>query len=267
MKLDRVTITGADDSVKHEALWVLAQEFPFVEWGILVSYTQEGLPRFPSAAWLHRLHTVQTEALKTGQGLRLSLHVCGRWVRQLLEGDTSFSSQRWWLLDICQRIQLNFHADPHRLPATYPQSLAPLKGKQVIFQLDGVNHEAFVLARDVLDAVPLFDRSGGAGILPNDWPRAEYLDATPATPGPHGLGVEHLIYHGYAGGLGPDNLAEQIPRIASAAGSAPFWIDMERKARSPDDVVLDLDKVRRCLEIAAPNVQPPEAVASGVTGT
>lgn len=32
---------------------------------------------------------------------------------------------------------------------------------------------------------------------------------------------------GYAGGPGPQNLADEIPRLLAAAGMRAFWIDME----------------------------------------
>lgn len=50
--LERVTITGADDSTDISQLVELSQEFPFVEWGILVSRRSEGGPRFPSREWI-----------------------------------------------------------------------------------------------------------------------------------------------------------------------------------------------------------------------
>jgi hypothetical protein len=98
----------------------------------------------------------------------------------------------------------------------------------------------------------------GAGILPREWPKPIYLDVH---PGDDGCGVQQHRYHGYAGGLGPDNLAEQIPLIlAAAAGNehtaeGRIWIDMETRVRSSDDRTFDLAKVRRCLEIAAPYVK------------
>ena len=36
MKLNRVTLTGVDESVPQEELFGIAREFPFVEWGVLV---------------------------------------------------------------------------------------------------------------------------------------------------------------------------------------------------------------------------------------
>jgi hypothetical protein len=40
---------------------------------------------------------------------------------------------------------------------------------------------------------------------------------------------------GYAGGLGPQSLAEALPRIEAAAGQGPFWMDMESALREEQD--------------------------------
>src|SRR5271167_3408365 len=71
-----VTITGADDRVDPGALISLQREFPFVEWGILMSVKRQGTPRYPSDAWIQSLP----------RGLRLSLHCCGDAARRVLAG-------------------------------------------------------------------------------------------------------------------------------------------------------------------------------------
>ena len=83
-----------------------------------------------------------------------------------------------------------------------------------------------------MHASVLFDASGGHEITPERWPALP--DDVPC---------------GFAGGLGPDSLKEQLERLASVAGSQVIWIDMESKIRSEADE-FDLDKVSRCLEIA-----------------
>jgi hypothetical protein len=50
--ITKVTVTGADDSVHPHQLVTLAEEFPFVEFGILLSRNSMGRTRFPSRAWL-----------------------------------------------------------------------------------------------------------------------------------------------------------------------------------------------------------------------
>lgn len=243
MNLDRVTITGADNSIPAHDLVQLSMEYPFVEWGILVSKSNEGAPRFPSGDWIsHLLSKCE------GEQVKLSLHVCGRWVRSLLVGNNEIPP--FMLSHQFQRVQLNFHAErvgcePRRLHA----ALLALKPRQFIFQIDGAYGNAHLEAlygeneTSYVDAVPLFDISGGAGVLPGDWPKPQYME----TPEQH-------VYHGYAGGLSPDNLADQLPRIGEAAGDCRIWIDVETHVRSPNDVVFDLHKVERFLQIAKPFV-------------
>jgi hypothetical protein len=245
MNLDRVTITGADDSVLPADLIPLTHRFPFVEWGILVSQQLIGTRRYPTTKWIERLVNIAEQDCP----MQLSMHLCGRWVGEILRGSTPS-------IDVAgfQRIQLNFHAERHVcVPEAFAQALrcyvkcAPRPDRQVIFQVDGVwgnKHYDALLRIDRqsdIDAVPLFDTSGGAGVLPDGgWPKPMYRDASGA-----------VLYHGYAGGLGPENLEEQIKAIAEAADDARIWIDMETRVRSEDNARLDLSKVERCLEIAA----------------
>jgi hypothetical protein len=100
--------------------------------------------------------------------------------------------------------------------------------------------------------------------LPKAWPNPIYLKSTES-----GQVLNRWDYHGYAGGLGPDNLEEQIPRILEAASYKGFskeiqegdiWIDMETKVRSDQDRQFDLEKVEHCLEIAAPHIKIGEPV-------
>ena len=46
--LTTVTITGADDRVDPWELARLSEEFPHVEWGVLISTGRAGTPRYPS---------------------------------------------------------------------------------------------------------------------------------------------------------------------------------------------------------------------------
>lgn len=246
MKLDRVTITGADDGTRPQDLVALSAEFPFVEWGILLSLSQEGGPRFPDSAWLGRLVESFTPRLATTP-VRLSLHVCGRWVRSMLAGANPVHERYPQLWNLAQRVQLNFHGQPHEYdPVGFFSLLRKWPEKQFIFQLDGVNHRIFEAALALADAnvAPLFDLSGGAGKLPGHWPLANTGAA----------------YHGYAGGLGPELVVGQLTLIGEAAGSGRIWIDMEGRVRTDvtvdwSDDTLDLGKVRSVLEKCAPWVE------------
>lgn len=253
MKLDRVTMTGPDDSIAPADLLPLSRRFPFVEWGILVSGSNAGVARFPSQEWITSL--VHLTRANPGE-LKLCLHVCGRWVRELLLGNCQIP---YWLLDpVFDRVQLNFHAERticekfvfHRI---LNQVAEQMEGVQFLFQIDGAHGNRHLESiydtnernpEYAVNAAPLFDISGGAGIVPDDWPQAAvWKVANPATE-----------YFGYAGGLGPEVLADQLPLIAAAAGGARIWIDMETHIRSNADQLFDLAKVESCLQIAQPHI-------------
>jgi hypothetical protein len=232
--LDRVTVTGADGSVDPGDLVAIAEDFPFVEFGILLSKKHKGGLRFPSMEWLKDLDSI----CSSGADLALSGHICGYWVRNICLGGSEFFGEldpAWKMFD---RFQLNFHAEPHKVNlAGLKKMLSDNLGteRQVILQHDGVNNFFFSALSNSseIDAVPLFDLSGGAGRVPGSWPKA--------IPG---------VYCGYAGGLSPDNLEEQLEMISAVIGPETIWIDAETHLRSKDDAIFDLAKVRRFLEIA-----------------
>src|SRR3569623_743021 len=160
-----VAITGADDSTDMATLVAWSKRFPFVEWGILVSATQEGSARFPSRPWIKEF----SEAAHHN-GLKVSAHLCGRWVRQLLIGELDWRAVPMVVL-AAQRIQINTHAVVHAISPALFATLDLLHGRQVIFQDDGVNaNHAPNLIGAGIDAALLFDSSGGAGVLPASWP-------------------------------------------------------------------------------------------------
>lgn len=229
MNLKRVTITGADDSTDEMALVNLSRRFPFVEWGILVSKRQEGSYRFPSRAWIDRF-----TSLAHLHKLHTSAHVCGVWVRKMFTGDLDWMDLPT-IIQVCERVQINTHAEQHISTTGLLASLAQEREKEFIFQWDGVNnHLTYAAHAYGYKVSALFDTSGGAGILPKEWP-------APAKQ----------FWCGYAGGLGPQNVVQQIGRIRAVCDK-PFWIDMERRVRTQDDSALDLQAVTSVLEACAP---------------
>lgn len=230
MKLDRVTITGAD-GVAVKELAALTHEFPFVEWGILVSRNNEYAPRFPVWLWVvDLLNELPIHA-------QFSLHVCGQWVKEICQGETPFCFRREGF-DRFQRIQLNFHGNQHTMNVDKCVDLLDsLHDCQIILQMDGVNEGLYNLLKDQLNVVPLYDHSGGAGKIPTRWPRPL-------------IGVP---YCGYAGGLGPETVQAELIRIGKVAGMRRIWIDMEKNVRTHYEE-FDLARVRKVLEICAPMV-------------
>jgi len=246
--VEKVTVTGADDSIRPEELIPIAKEFPFVEFGILLSKKQTGAKRFPSLKWLQELNSnvwCQYPLWLKNRRMNLAGHLCGRWVRDLCLGNTDFLRQfgfNWGMFD---RLQFNFHAEPHEVDyekfalALQRGLRSVLAGRQsFIFQMDRVNDEMFHRLKNQEDrgvfVSPLFDASGGAGILPRQWPRQ--ISGR---------------YCGYAGGLGPENVQQELERISKVA-TGLIWIDAETRLRSENDMVFDLEKVRLFLEASKP---------------
>lgn len=203
-----VTVTGADDTTSISDVLTVTKQFPYVEWGILLSKNSSGRHRFPSIEWMETLcHTTQKA------DIRLSGHICGCWVRDICKGDWTILEELPWILDMFKRFQINFHAEIHHLDiATFLQGLRnpKFKDKQFIFQLDDVNNAIFNIATDNgIDAVPLFDISGGRGISPESWPEPK------------------AQLNGYAGGFCPGNVDINLMKISKVIGDKDAWIDAE----------------------------------------
>lgn len=220
--LTRVTITGADDRTDPRALVALSCEFPFVEWGILHSAKRSGQARYPSVDWRGRF-----DDARDVERVDVAVHLCGSLARRSLSGDLYVNP-----LPACaNRIQLNGWEPGAYTPALYEWSRS--HGVEFVLQVRTVDalQDAADEAAAISSASALFDPSGGRGLEGFSYPVT-----------PFGLRL------GFAGGIGPDNVLDVIRAIGPRG--APYWIDMESHVRTDD--VLDLAKVRRVLELAAP---------------
>lgn len=243
MNLTKITVTGADDSISPLDVLALSDKYRFAEFGILLgrSAGDAGMPRFPSLKWVDKIVNLKYSAMN----LNLSAHICGGWVREIMLGEWSLTRTPalGLLISEVDRIQLNFHAVSHAVDESrFLNGLAHdlFENKQFIFQYDNVNnHFLNIATRSGINAVPLFDLSHGAGVLAESWPSSEPFD--------HGCG--------YAGGLAPENVAEQLYKIEKVCGEKEIWIDAETKLRSSNDKQFDLAKVEAFLKAARPLVR------------
>lgn len=229
MKPSIVTFTGADDETSIDKMVEMSQAYSFVEFGILISSKKQGSPRYPTSGWL----TDFVEAKLP----KVALHLQGRLLRDLMAGGDAFAKEFADLIAGSQRIQLNFHGEDSilyydelfkaRLAESFPKH-------QFIFQVDGVNGQAILdTARKTDESErfsPLFDKSAGAGILPDSWP---VNDKYP--------------FAGYAGGLGAHNVSKVVPSIEVAASGNRYWIDMETWVCDPKTGLM-FDKMYEVLE-------------------
>ncbi len=224
MLLTHCTLTGADDAVDPAALVALAKTHPFVEWGVLFSPKHVGTARYPSHAWIDKFLDVAPEARKAA-------HLCGGALQQFIDGDPALMA----LLSGFARIQLNFNA--RHTQVSVPALLHRVEACPdwaYITQYHADNASLPAIFTRVTRHGVLFDASGGRGVTPGCWPAP--------LPG---------LVCGYAGGLGPDNLAEALREVTTKIGSGRAWVDMESGVRDVRDA-FDLAKVERCLALAAP---------------
>lgn len=233
LNLTHCTLTGVDETTSLESIALISQESTLVEWGFLYSPKRQGQPgRYPSIAML-------ASAFQSLPAyVRVAMHVCGDGVHNLLAGQSN--ERQLFNLVVARggRVQLNFSQlrkpvnldDLVKFLALYPDIV-------FITQNNNANQDVwkFVAERGISNHAVLFDASGGQGIPCGEWPH----------PVP--------ISCGYAGGLGPDNIQEELAVIAVVAGERATWIDMEGKLRRTDNQGidwLDLEICRACLDAA-----------------
>lgn len=238
MKLKYVTLTGADDTVSPAKLAALSTKYPFVEWAILFSQSKSGVARYPSLQWVEDLMKLAND----GHILNLSAHLCGKWVDDAIKGEITFFRDVDYKVHF-QRVQLNMGKDRLKLAINCKPLLAAIADvrQEVIF---GGNYQYINSNFDHFPAhriCPMYDASGGRGVLTRNWP----------APAVTSTGEE--IFCGYAGGLGPDNIADELKNIAAVVGDRQIWVDMETKVRTKGQGdIFDLEKCEQVLQAAAP---------------
>lgn len=238
MNLRYVTFTGADDKTSIVRMVDLSERYKFIEWGILIGSGAGG--RFPGIGWVSRL---LYEITAHHAPLKTSWHFCGECLRSLQESMSVHPPMAIIAKAVAPRIQLNFHGESQEqfepFEVLFFDALRRIPA-ETIFQIDGCDGERLLrdYLQDASDAVPLFDLSYGAGQSPDSWPSPFLM-----------VNDTDYALHGYAGGLGPDNIKDELPRIVNATNGAPFWIDMETRVRTHER--FDLNKVEAVCDIVA----------------
>lgn len=223
--LTKVTITGADDDVKPADLFALSEEFPFVEWGTLLSLARAGKPRYPSGRWIERFYSLASD-----RKVMTSIHVCGELAKAFARGDSNIRFPPS-LFRAPRRVQLNgFEHDGAALHAEQLRRAVAAMGAELILQVrseDAIVPTAEVARQLGLGTSMLWDASGGRGIESFAWPRPP-ID----------------VHMGYAGGIKPSNIIEVVRQIGVV--DPPYWLDMESGVRDERDR-FDLARVHEVL--------------------
>jgi hypothetical protein len=227
MPLTNCSLIGIDEATPLVELAVVSDMYPYAEWGFLYSPKRQGTPgRYPSVARIQRAFK------ELPAYVRVALHVFDSGIHQLFDGEPVVSG----LLDQVRkrggRVQLNFDGaatgfEPDRLQdflLVRPDVvfITPHSASGVTRALAGVDNHAVLL-----------DTSPGRDVTPQAWPSP----------------IQSMLC-GYTGGLGPENLAQQLPRIYEVVGKAEFWINLESRLRDEHDR-FSMSYARKCLQIVS----------------
>lgn len=239
-----ITITGVDQSIhlqEFRATLDLSDEFPFVEWGILLSESRAGTPRYmPHEMLIGRIAIAATCGKRPSP--RFAVHACGRMARQIVEEGERLLLLRgfWQIMSIaCRSLsswpRLQMNGIP-TTPAAWMQEpiLGNLMGKWIL-QAKTVDEVKALAGASLPNGKPLgahadvlFDPSGGRGVSAIGEIRE--LAAWVAKEKPP-------VRIGFAGGLGPNNIEQALDATSALED---FWLDMESGVRTDDrfDLVL-----------------------------
>ena len=225
MKLKYVAITGADDDVAVADLNALSEKFSFAEWAILLMPERMGQKRFPSADWIKNF-------VRKYEGEYKSMHLCGSAFLGFIKNDPAVLN----LMKGFNRIQLNLEFGNVEGQYKIDDLLRQIKAHpefEFVIQYTDKRQDLLPRLLDIPNHAILFDGSAGSGVLPGSWP---------APLSGH--------FCGYAGGLNPDNIRQNLEKIAKVAHGRETWVDMETGVRTDDR--FDLKKVRRVFDLSVP---------------
>lgn len=241
-KLKTVTISGADDNTSMEEMAKISAEFPFVEWGILISPSNYGKPRYPTMKWLTEFST-----LVVFEEVKKSLHLCGNHARIFTHGEVTSQDnlmdedEMIEMIHYFNRVQLNVSRELNKVNDRLPY---------LVERMSNTGVPEFLL-QIPLGAPPsiFFDANSSLASMGSDQMLLPFLDVSGGTgvEGQWKLDFEWKGLTGFAGGIKPSNVESIIKSITqSLHPEATFWIDMESGVRNTEDK-LDLDLVRNVL--------------------
>jgi len=223
-----VTFTGLDYATDLDRVEELSHRYP-VEWGVLFSGSRAGRePRYPATEVIQRFRA---------RGLRMAAHLCGDYARRALCVPTMNETAEQ--VEGFSRVQVNYAPNPQHWPELRVGTGMTLGFEEAGRFADCVGRPVILQSRSVrnwpdITRLPvaaqhhlhfLYDLSGGRGKAPAKWP------LHPGGP--------KLV--GYAGGLGPHNVASVVQAVGAGG---PYWLDMESGVRTEQDL-LDLDRVQQ----------------------
>lgn len=240
MKLQYVTCSDPRENLATDAVLQLAQSAPIVEIAIQAhpSRMSFGMPR---NNWFGKL---LTESLYMNPFPNLAVHVNMEWCNDLCQGKIAPEIQNWLSLyhtngtPVIRRWQINIHGS--KTETFNADAIAKLLNNfhdnEFIFQYGNTEYDKIqkLNATGARFSV-LYDMSCGTGELAKSWNSPLFANHP----------------QGYAGGLSPENINENLGKIAQVAGNrTDIWIDAEGKLKTPVTKKFDINRAKQYINTA-----------------
>lgn len=240
MRLKTITFSGPNEFTDPKELVNLAVRFRKSEIGVQVSGKKAS---FATARywWLFALYLY---CLKERKTIALALHINGDWVEEF--GQNEVAQELINLLNLLNfdgtpfvgRVQLNFKIGREKTPDKEKLIAAMKRFPRQRFILSYNDDNAAFIKEIYNDGILfdlLYDSSHGEGVIPESYDKPVFPD----------------VVQGYAGGLGADNVEEQLWKISKAVPiGRDFSIDAEGRLKGEDGHI-SLEKAEEYLKKAS----------------
>ena len=212
--LERLTFTGVDGQTDLDGLARLARRYPRVEFGALrggTTGTARAGPRFPPESVLDRL---------AQSPVTCALHLCGTHALAAVDGPDRLVSHIVAMVRGFNRVQLNLQGHRDRAFDWTEERIGRLRAFCRAVTRNTPTERVIVQHRGTWDDRPLIA------------PTAQYLHDVSGGRGHEGLAQWPVPqkntdeWFGYAGGLGPDNIAAAMTFVHRHR-DCRVWLDME----------------------------------------
>lgn len=205
MNLRFISLTGADDRTTVQEIELLSEKYPLFECAILIFPEAHSINRNPSLGWRKYLYKSSVK--------NKAIHLCGTSIDQFAVQDKAIMQD----IENVGRVQINLQ--PRWASENLYEKLVKAVQKnshiEFITQHNEQNQPYLHYWENVANHGYLFDGSLGKGICPEKW-----------------ISPVNDKSCGYAGGLSPDNIIENLSKIFAVVNDKPFWIDMETGVRT-----------------------------------
>lgn len=240
MRLRYITCSDPRETVAVEAVLRLSQTAPIVEIAVQAhpSKMSDGMPR---NQWFNRL---LKESLYMPKAPNLAVHVNMEWCDNFCQGILAPEIKNWLSLTrtdgtpVIRRWQINVYGSKTKIfnPEEIAKLLKSFSDNEFIFQYGPSEcYNIKCLNETGSKFSLLYDVSCGTGKTNKNWAAPLYTNHP----------------QGYAGGLSPENVTENLDKIKLVTKDrTDVWIDAESKLKNPETKKFDINRAKQYISAA-----------------